>query len=237
MLLLQENTCAHRRHWWSTSGLLCSMIHVQLFDLLLCRGLTLPQMGQGDGSFRYLVPSSPLASGSSLFMCFGPIQKQSKFSSAKSLRWIMVTWRFFAFIAFTEDKMRTEAERKRSSLLCATHPHRASCGAPASRLCGRTSCCRFHRNTASRHASSCAWIGCCWWRRSASKYRTGTSCHLEREEEWMKSNRIFMTWMWSETSFKKGRRILFSLLLNLLYFFYHYRFQNISPKDYIWKWI
>lgn len=31
-------------------------------------GPTLPQIGQGDGSFLYLVPSSPLASSSSLFM-------------------------------------------------------------------------------------------------------------------------------------------------------------------------
>lgn len=34
---------------------------------------TLPQMGQGDGSFLYLVPSSPLASSSSLFMYLGPV--------------------------------------------------------------------------------------------------------------------------------------------------------------------
>lgn len=39
---------------------------------------------------------------------------------------------------------------------CVTHPRRASCGAPASHLYGRTSCCRFHRNTASRRVSSCA---------------------------------------------------------------------------------
>lgn len=43
-------------------------------------GLTLPQMGHGDGSFLYLVPSSPLASGSSLFMCFGPIQIHHSFT-------------------------------------------------------------------------------------------------------------------------------------------------------------
>lgn len=44
------------------------------YPLLQCRELTLPQMGQGDGSFLYLVPSSPLASSSSLFMCFGPVE-------------------------------------------------------------------------------------------------------------------------------------------------------------------
>lgn len=39
------------------------------------RALTLLQMGQGDGSFLYLVPSSPFASRSSFFMCFGPKQR------------------------------------------------------------------------------------------------------------------------------------------------------------------
>ena len=53
-----ELTCCHQDHE----------------SLLLGRVLTLPQMGQGDGSFLYLVPSSPLASRSSLFMCFGPVQ-------------------------------------------------------------------------------------------------------------------------------------------------------------------
>lgn len=37
--------------------------------------LTLLQMGQGDGSFLYLLPSSPFASRSSFFMCFGPIRR------------------------------------------------------------------------------------------------------------------------------------------------------------------
>lgn len=45
----------------------------QLVGAELRSGLTLPQMGQGDGSFLYLVPSSPLASSSSLFMYLGPV--------------------------------------------------------------------------------------------------------------------------------------------------------------------
>lgn len=52
----------------------------------MCRRLTLLQMGQGDGSFLYLVPSSPLASSSSLFMCFGPVRMDFRFSLAMSVR-------------------------------------------------------------------------------------------------------------------------------------------------------
>lgn len=63
-----------------------------------------------------------------------------------------------------------------------THLHRASCGAPASHPYGRTSCYRSHRNTASHRASSYAWKGCCWWRKSASRYHTGRSCHLRGED-------------------------------------------------------
>lgn len=97
MLLLQENTCAHKCHWWSTSGQISKNLTCCHSSLLLFRGLTLPQIGQGDGSFLYLVPSSPLASSSSLFMCFGPVQMHQSFSSAKSLRWSMVTWNSSVF--------------------------------------------------------------------------------------------------------------------------------------------
>lgn len=62
---------------WMSSYMTC--IHISF--------CTLPQMGQGEGSFLYLVPSSPLASSSSLFMCFGPAQKRfCLFSSANSLK-------------------------------------------------------------------------------------------------------------------------------------------------------
>lgn len=83
MLLLQENTCAHtQKH---------TAVKVQVNDEVMpwadaCRRLTLLQMGQGDGSFLYLVPSSPLASSSSLFMCFGPVRMDFRFSLAKSVR-------------------------------------------------------------------------------------------------------------------------------------------------------
>jgi hypothetical protein len=38
----------------------------------------LPQTGQGEGSFLYLVASSPLTSSSSLFMCLGPGQRHGE---------------------------------------------------------------------------------------------------------------------------------------------------------------
>lgn len=41
------------------------------------RALTLLQMGQGDGSFLYLVPSSPFASRSSFFICLGPTRRHA----------------------------------------------------------------------------------------------------------------------------------------------------------------
>lgn len=128
--------------------------------LLLCRRRTLPQMGQGEGSFLYLVPSSPLTSNSSLFMCFGPVQMYHRFNSAKSLK--QNTAPFNSSVIQSHVSLNDIPFIKAQLSSSVTHPHRASCDAPASRLYGRTFCCRFHRNIASRHAFSCAWKGCCW---------------------------------------------------------------------------
>lgn len=129
----------------------------------------------------------------------------------------------FSCIAFTEMNKWVNLNKTKNVALCSrtTHPHRASYGAPASRLCGRTSCCRFHRSTASRRASSCAWKGCCWWRRSASRYRTGTSCHLEREEERMNVQQDIydLSGMWPETSFKKKNFVIFVAEFIIMYLF------------------
>ena len=77
MLLLQENTCAHKH----TGDILLN--YLLLLISTTVQRVTFPQMGQGDGSFLYLVPSSPLASSSSLFMCFWPALKRFSFSQQR----------------------------------------------------------------------------------------------------------------------------------------------------------
>lgn len=80
-------TQTHTRMHVSDKALPLRIFVLQMFGLQ-CRGgeggLTLPQMGQGDGSFLYLVPSSPLASSSSLFMCFGPVTVVSQQRAKKT---------------------------------------------------------------------------------------------------------------------------------------------------------
>lgn len=74
------------------------------------RELTLLHMGQGDGSFLYLVPSSPLASNSSLFRCLGPKGRQQ----------------------VSRDQLQDSFTPGNAHLISrGTHPRRASCGAPA----------------------------------------------------------------------------------------------------------
>lgn len=79
---------------------------------LVSRELTLLQMGQGDGSFLYLVPSSPLASNSSLFICLGPKERRRVFSLGH------------AHLPCPVLPCPPPPEEL-------THPRRASCGAPA----------------------------------------------------------------------------------------------------------
>lgn len=71
--------------------------------------LTLLQMGQGDGSFRYLVPSSPFASRSSFFICFGPKGRHGVWPGLQGS------------LALENVQLCSRV----------THRHRASCGAPA----------------------------------------------------------------------------------------------------------
>lgn len=191
MLLLQENTCAHKHTRVTDEG----FIYAHIFDPLpwvplpsaAVQRAHLATDGTGWGLLPVLGPffsvGLQLLSLHVLWSCRNIEMKQ---------RYIFHTETFFScnFPCW-----------KQSFEKCATHPRRASCGVPASRLCGRTSCCRFHRSRASRRASSCAWRGCCWWRRSASRCRTGTSCRLEREEDGMSEKDL--GWMWSKQ--KKGK--------------------------------